>query len=90
MVPMLVGLGGFKQHKAHATSLAAIVPIASVGGFSYLVGDGVDYRMAGLLVIGGLVGAPIGARLMERSKEGTLKVMFGVLMVVVGIRLLLP
>ncbi|MFN2490688.1 MAG: sulfite exporter TauE/SafE family protein [Actinomycetota bacterium] len=89
MVPLLT-LVGFTQHRAHATSLAAIVPIAAVGAATFAFAGEVDYAVAAALAAGSLVGAPIGARVMARAGEGPLKVMFGVLMLAVAVRLLWP
>ena len=88
MVPLLVTLTGFGQHRAHATSLAAIVPIAAVGAITYAVDGSVEYGVAALLAAGALVGAPLGAKLMARSPEAVLKVLFGLLMVAVAVSLL--
>lgn len=90
MIPLLVGLVGFSQHRAHATSLAAIVPIAAVGAATFAVAGRVDYGIATLLAAGSLAGAPIGARIMARSREGVLQVLFGLLMMAVGVALLWP
>jgi uncharacterized protein len=84
MVPLLVLLAGESQHEAHATSLAAILPIAVVGAATFAVAGEVDLRLAWLLAAGAVAGAPIGARLMARSDEDVLKVAFGALMVVSG------
>ena len=88
MVPLLVSRG-LSQHRAHATSLAAIVPIAVVGGVAFALEGDVDYSIALLLSAGSLVGAPLGARVMARTKEAPLKIGFGVFMIVIAIRLLL-
>lgn len=90
MVPLLTWVAAFSQHRAHATSLAAIVPIAAVGAATFAAGGEVDYGVGLLLVVGSLVGAPIGARLMARSTEGILTTLFGALMIVVAIQLLWP
>lgn len=88
MVPLLVGVVGLSQHSAHATSLAALVPIAAVGAVKFAAEGSVDYRIAALLALGALLGAPLGAALMARAKEGVLKTLFGILMVAVGAQLL--
>jgi uncharacterized membrane protein YfcA len=90
MVPLLTSAAAFTQHRAHATSLAAIVPIAAVGAATFAFAGEIDYAAAALLAAGSLVGAPLGARLMARSGEGLLKVMFGVLMLAVAVQLLWP
>jgi len=89
MVPMLVGLIHLGQHEAHATSLAAIIPIATVGALTFAVAGEIDFPVAGLLALGALAGAPLGARIMARTSEGLLKTLFGLLMTGVGIQLLL-
>ncbi len=87
MVPLLVLVAGLGQHQAHATSLAAIVPIAVAGALAFGLELDIDYRLALLLALGALVGAPLGARLMARLEEGPLKILFGVLLIVVAARL---
>lgn len=89
MVPMLVGLIHLSQHEAHATSLAAIIPIATVGALTFAVAGEIDFPVAGLLTLGALAGAPLGARIMARTSEGLLKTLFGLLMTGVGVQLLL-
>ena len=89
LVPLLVLMLGLSQHSAHATSLAAIVPIAAVGAATFAAHGEVSYRVAGLLTLGTLVGAPLGARVMVRTSEAGLKIAFGMLAVVVGASLLI-
>jgi uncharacterized membrane protein YfcA len=88
IVPLLVALVHLSQHQAHATSLAAIVPIGAVGALTFALDGEVDLEVAGLLALGALVGAPLGARIMSRTEERPLKIMFGVLMIAVGVQLL--
>jgi hypothetical protein len=90
MVPLLTAFAGFAQHRAHATSLAAIVPIAAVGAATFAIAGEIDYPVAGLLAVGSLVGAPLGARFMARSSEAALTTMFGALMIAVAVYLLWP
>lgn len=90
MVPLLVLTAALDQHRAHATSLAAIAPIAAVGAFRYTLAGTVDLGVGALLALGALVGAPLGARLMARSSEPILKMLFGILMIAVAAELLWP
>jgi uncharacterized membrane protein YfcA len=84
MVPLLVALLSLSQHHAHATSLAAIVLIAAGGAVIFGSAGELELPIAGLLAAGALFGAPIGARLMARTSEASLKVAFGAFMVIVG------
>ena len=88
MVPGLVLVLGATQHQAHATSLAAIVPIGIVGFAIFALHGEVNYAIAGLLVLGALIGAPAGARAMSRVPERPLALVFAVVLVVAGVRLL--
>jgi uncharacterized protein len=90
IVPLLVLALGLAQRRAHSTSLAAIVPIATVAAIPYAVSGHADYGIAGCLAVGGLVGAPIGAKTLGRSDEGLLKILFGILMIAVATELLWP
>lgn len=96
MVPLQVMLVGVKPLTANATSLAAIVPISIVGAAVYYVaGAGghpaVDLRFAGVLVVGGVLGAYVGARLASRLPGLLLARSIAVVLVVVGLKeLVLP
>ena len=89
MVPLAVGFMSLSQHHAHATSLAAIVLIAAGGAVVFGSAGEVDARVAALLALGALAGAPVGAALMARTSEARLKIAFGLFMVVVGATLVL-
>jgi len=87
MVPLLVAVLSLSQHHAHATSLASIVLIAAGGAVVFGSVGEVDLPIAGLLAVGALIGAPLGAWLMARTSEANLKIAFGAFMVIVGLAL---
>lgn len=89
MVPMLVGVLHMSQHEAHATSLAAIIPIATVGAATFAAAGEVDFAIAGALIAGSLLGAPLGARIMAGVDETTLKLVFGLFLTVIAVKLLI-
>lgn len=84
MVPLLVLVAKQTQHQAHATSLAAVVLMGAVGAATFAYEGEVEVGVALALAAGSLFGAPLGARLMARTPEGSLKAAFGVLMLVVA------
>lgn len=67
IVPLLVLILGFDQRLAAGTSLAAIVPTATVGVVSYAVHGSVAWIPALLLAAGAVVGAQIGTWLLPRT-----------------------
>lgn len=89
LVPMLVGLVGLRQHQAHGTSLAIIIPIGLFGGISYALHGHVDWLLAGWLALGSIVGVVVGARLMARVPARRLGQGFGIFLLLMGLRLLL-
>jgi uncharacterized protein len=89
MVPLLVIVCGFSQHRAHTMSLAGIVPIAAVGAIAFALQGQVDAGVAGLLAAGSLVGAPLGARILDRTPEARLRIAFGILILGVAVSLFL-
>ena len=89
MVPVLVLLVGMAQHQAHATSLAAIIPIAFVGALIFGRAESVNLIAAGLLIAGSLVGVQFGTRLMDRLSGDRLALLFSGLVIVVAVAMLL-
>lgn len=88
IVPALVAFASFGQRRAHATSLAAIVVISTSGAIGYANAGEIDWSVAAAMTAGGLLGAPLGARLLDRISERTLKLGFAALLVVTAVRLL--
>ena len=88
MVPALVFLG-LRQHQAHATSLAAIVPIAAVGALVFGRANAVDLGAAAVLVVGSVIGVRAGAMLMHRTSDRRLSLLFAIFLVAVAISMLL-
>ncbi len=87
-VPLLKA-GGLPQKKAHATSLAVILPLAAVSAAFYLLDGALSFREAVPYLPGGFLGACAGALLMKRIPSGVLRRVFGALLLIAGVRLLL-
>ena len=86
IVPALVFLLGFSQHKATGTSLAILLPPLGLGAvYEYHKKGNVDLHAA--LIIGALlaVGAWMGGKYANQLKGPTLQLGFGVFAVVMGV-----
>lgn len=92
IVPLLTLLAGFGHRLAAGTSLAAIVPTATVGVISYAVHDAVAWIPALILAAAAVVGAQIGTWLLARISVTVLRWAFIVFLgiVVVGLFLVIP
>ena len=89
MVPAMVLLAGMAQQRASATSLASIVPIATVGAFVFGRADSVNLPAAAVLAIGSLVGVQIGARLMPMVGDDRLRIGFAIFMIAIAVAMLI-
>jgi len=90
LVPMLVRFLGLDQKRAQATSLAILVFTAIAAALTYRAAGAVDLKFAALLALGSIVGVRLGALYSAGHPAAALRRMFGLLAVVVGVRLLLP
>lgn len=88
VVPALVLLLGFSQHQAQGTTLALMVPpIGILAVWQYYQQGHVDVRIAALVCVGFVVGGWLGARWANELPELTLRRIFSVVMVLVGIKM---
>ena len=86
-VPALAIMFGFSQHVAQGTSLAIIVPTAIVSTMVHAGRGRVDWRVAGLVAIGGVVGGFLGSAAALSLDGVVLRRLFAALLVVVAIRM---
>ena len=89
IVPLLVLFLHFNQRLGAGTSLAAIVPTASVGVVSYAIHGSVAWVPALILAAGSVVGAQIGTRLLPKISQTTLRWFFVGFLVIVIVSLFL-
>lgn len=87
LVPLLVA-AGLRRHEAHATSLSGIVLTAAAGATSFGLSGEVDFALGATIGIGGIVGASTGTWLMNRISARSLTIVFSVVLLVAGIRLI--
>ena len=89
IVPLLVLFLHFNQRLGAGTSLAAIVPTATVGVVSYAVHGSVAWIPGLILAAGSVVGAQIGTRLLPKVSQTVLRWLFVGFLVVVIVSLFL-
>jgi uncharacterized membrane protein YfcA len=88
IVPLLILVLGLTAQQAAGTSLAALLlPVGLLGVIQYWQAGQVNVLHAVLLGIGLLVGAYLGARLGLSLPNETVQRAFGVLLLVVGVRM---
>jgi len=90
MVPALVLLFGLTQHQAQGTALAVILPpVFILAVMRYYYAGNVKVQMALFICCGFIIGAFLGAHLVQSLPAPTLKKIFGVFLIMIGIKMAL-
>ena len=90
MVPMLVLWYGLTQHQAQGTILAVLLmPVSILSVWRYYQAGNVKVQVALLIACGFVFGALVGAHLVHGVSDANLKRGFGVLLVIIGLRMAL-
>ena len=90
LVPAMIYLLGMAPRVVIGTSLVMILAVSAVTTMIHsLTTQAVDIVLAGLLLIGGVIGAQYGALLTTRVKPDLLRLGLAVLILLVGLRMLL-
>ncbi|MBF0225144.1 MAG: sulfite exporter TauE/SafE family protein [Desulfobacterales bacterium] len=84
MVPILLFMG-YTAQKAVGTSFLAILVISISALIAHNKFANVDYRAGVLLGLGGILGAQIGARLVEHVSTDNFKKIFAVILLALAI-----
>lgn len=89
ITPALIYLFGFSQHNAQGTTLALLVPpIGLLGAWTYFQQGYVDVKVALLICLGFVFGGLIGAKFAIDLPESLLRQIFGISLIVIGIRMI--
>ena len=86
-VPTLVLVLGLTQLHAEASSLLAILPTAVVGTWRQRRYGNVDVRAAALIGVAAIIGVQGGVIVAESLSDGTLRRLFGVLLLLTAAHL---
>jgi len=85
IVPLLVLLFGFEQHRAQGTSLIALVPPTGLFAcLTYYHAGQIDVKVAALLIPGFVLGGVLGGRLAAKLASRTMRLVFAVFLLLVG------
>jgi uncharacterized protein len=87
LVPLLIAVG-LDRHRAHATSLAAIMPIAAAGALFYGMSGELALGIGVAVGLGGAAGSVAGATVMHRTSPRGLTIVFSILLVLVAVRMI--
>ncbi|GBG13078.1 flagellar motor protein MotA [Novimethylophilus kurashikiensis] len=85
IVPALMYWAKFSQHAAVGTSLAILLPPVGLAAVTeYYRSGNVDLKVAGIVAAGVLVGGWLGASIANQLNGHTLKLVFGLFVLLMG------
>ncbi|MCL1881591.1 MAG: sulfite exporter TauE/SafE family protein [Oscillospiraceae bacterium] len=85
-VPLLER-SGVEQRKCHATSVVLIFVLSFISVGMYAINDNLDFVKTLEFIPSGLVGALVGATLLKKVKNNSLKRIFGLIIIASAIRM---
>jgi len=88
-VPAMVLLLNEEEHIAHATAISIILPLTLVSAVLYVSNSYINWELTYKVVLGGIVGGYIGAKLLNICPSHILRKIFAVFMIAAAIRMLL-
>jgi len=88
IVLYLTIIAKIERKNAQATAIAVILPLTVLSSIIYARRGYVDWPLLWKVSIGGIAGAVLGAFLLNKLKSKLLKKLFGIFLVIAGIRML--
>ena len=89
VIPALVFILGFSQHDAQGTSLAFMLPpVGILATWNYWKAGHVNWKIALILSLTFVVGSYLGSHLSINLSDKLLRRLFGVLMILVAIKMI--
>ncbi len=88
MVPLLVMVAGLTQHQAQGTVVGLLtVPVFFAAAWRYYAAGNLKLDITGFMIIGFIVGSFLGAHLVQHLPAAVLKKIFGVALILIGIKI---
>jgi uncharacterized protein len=90
VVPALIFFLGLTQHQAQGTSIALMLPpIGILAAYNYYKTGNLNISYAVVIAIAFILGAYLGSKLSLSLPQNTVKRIFGIIMLLISIRLIL-
>ena len=90
MIPMFIFFLGFSQHMAQGMSLAVMLPpVTILAAWNYHKAGEIDWKIALIVSVLFIIGGFFGSKIALKIDQQLLKKIFGVFIILVGIKMLL-
>ena len=89
LVPLMTYVGGLDSRKSHATTLACVTIMCACCSVVYFASNVIDYKLLLLCLIGSIIGALIGSKLLKDLKNSAIDLIFALALIGAGVCLFL-
>lgn len=90
MVPLLIAFAGLTQHQAQGTVIGLLtVPVFLAAAFRYHAEGNLMLNITAFMIVGFICGSFLGAHLVQYLPAPTLKRIFGIALILIGIKMVL-
>ncbi|MFT7611353.1 MAG: putative membrane protein YfcA [Parvicellaceae bacterium] len=90
IVPALVYILGISQFEAQGTSIVLMIPpIGILAAMNYYKADAINWKYAAIIAATFVVGGYVGSKLSLKMDETLLKLIFGVVMLIVAVKMII-
>lgn len=88
-VPAMILLLKEEEHMAHATAISVILPLTIVSAILYISNNFINWGLTVKVMLGGILGGYIGAKLLGKCPSYILRIIFALFMIAAAIRMIL-
>lgn len=89
ILPAMIKFLKVDEYKARGTTLAVVLIITVASAFMYYKNNFFDFSIATYIIIGGIIGGYLGAKIMRKISKFWLSIFFYTFMIFVGFRMIL-
>lgn len=89
LIPAFVYLMKLTEKEARATAICCVLPATIVSFIFYYKDKHVDFKIGVLSAIGGIIGAFIGEKLLNKLSDRILKICFIIFLIYVSVRFII-
>ena len=88
-VPAMIMLLKMEEHKAHATAVFIILPLTLVSTYLYMSNNYINWEITWKVMLGGVAGGYIGAKLLNVLPTGILRKIFAFFILAAAVKMLI-
>lgn len=89
LIPAFVYILGMAEKESRATAICCVLPATIVSFIFYYKNQYVDFKIGILAAFGGIIGALIGVKLLNKLSDRILKICFIIFLIYVSIRFII-